>query len=219
MAESTTSEIATEEAVVVSPLLPLGEVEFIKLSVPRIRYFRLSKSWLDVYTPVHDKMKVDMRMDYKSGELELKTRGNDTPRVMSNNLQKCADFVVAVTVGFDMADAISLLGKSEEDMDEDDVKMYFESIETKDAEIRRREHWSQAIKRVVKAKPNIEWATRTKIVIEGTMVHIIGSYLANVEIAKRSVYNHLRLKPTKLSALSNREHDQESSSSIKYWIN
>ncbi|EHA8591209.1 putative RNA-binding protein PNO1 [Cocos nucifera] len=52
-------------------------------------------------------MNIDiLRMNLKARRVELKTR-SDTPDV--SNLQKCADFVHAFMLGFDVADAIALL--------------------------------------------------------------------------------------------------------------
>ncbi|KAK1285622.1 hypothetical protein QJS10_CPB20g01794 [Acorus calamus] len=69
-----------------------GEVQFRKVNVPAHRFTPLKKSWMEIYTPVYEQMKVDIRMNLKSRKVEMKTRP-DTPDV--GNLQKCADFVHA----------------------------------------------------------------------------------------------------------------------------
>lgn len=85
-------------------------VQFRKITIPPNRYTQLKKAWLDIYTPVYDQMKVDIRMNLKSSKIELKTRA-DTPDV--SNLQKSADFVQAFMLGFDIPDAVALLRMDE----------------------------------------------------------------------------------------------------------
>ncbi|KAG6387587.1 hypothetical protein SASPL_152779 [Salvia splendens] len=97
-----------------------GQIQFRKISVPPHRYTPLKKAWLEIYTPIYDEMKIDIRMNLMARRVELKTR-RDTPDV--SNLQKCADFVHAFMLGFDVIDAVALLR-----MDE----LYVESFEIKD---------------------------------------------------------------------------------------
>ena len=102
-----------------------GRVQFRKVSVPSHRYTPLKKVWMEIYTPIYEQMKVDIRMNLKARKVELKTRP-DTPDI--SNLQKCADFVHAFMLGFDVIDAIALLR-----MDE----LYVESFEIKDVKTLR----------------------------------------------------------------------------------
>ncbi|KAL4588443.1 hypothetical protein LXL04_001333 [Taraxacum kok-saghyz] len=113
-----------------------GQVQFRKISVPKHRYTPLKKSWMDIYTPIYDQMKVDIRMNVKTRNVELMTRRN-TPDV--NNLQKSADFVHAFMLGFDVIDAVALLR-----MDE----LYVDSFEIKDVKTLKGEHLSRAIGRL-----------------------------------------------------------------------
>ncbi|KAE9450545.1 hypothetical protein C3L33_17557, partial [Rhododendron williamsianum] len=100
-----------------------GKVQFRKVSVPPHRYTPLKKVWMEIYTPIYEQMKIDIRMNLKARKVELKTR-QETPDI--SNLQKCADFVHAFMLGFDVVDAIALLR-----MDE----LYVESFEIKENEI------------------------------------------------------------------------------------
>ncbi|KAJ0972636.1 hypothetical protein J5N97_020595 [Dioscorea zingiberensis] len=81
-----------------------GKVQFRKVPVPPHRFSPLKRCWLEIYTPVYEQMKIDIRMNLKARRVELKTR-SDTPDV--SNLQKCADFVHAFMLGFDVADALA----------------------------------------------------------------------------------------------------------------
>ncbi|KAI4339630.1 hypothetical protein MLD38_024548 [Melastoma candidum] len=179
-----------------------GRVQFRKVSVPPHRYSPLKKSWMDIYTPVYEQMKIDIRMNLKSRKVELKTRA-DTPDV--SNLQKCADFVQAFMMGFDVIDAIALLRLDE---------LYLESFEIKDVKTLKGEHLSRAIGRLSgkggKTKFAIENATKTRIVIADTKIHILGSF-ANIKVARNSlcslilgspagkVYSKLRVVTSRLA--------------------
>ena len=107
--------------------------------------------------------------------VELKTRP-DTPEI--SNLQKCADFVHAYMLGFDVPDAIALLRLDD---------FYVESFEIKDVKTLRGEHLSRAIGRLTgkggKTKFAIENSTRTRVVIADTRIHILGSFL-NIKVAR-----------------------------------
>ncbi|KAF8008745.1 hypothetical protein BT93_K2409 [Corymbia citriodora subsp. variegata] len=177
-----------------------GRVQFRKVSVPPHRYSPLKKSWMDIYTPVYEHMKIDIRMNLKARKVELKTR-QDTPDV--SNLQKCADFVQAFMLGFDVPDAVALLRLDE---------LYVESFEIKDVKTLRGEHLSRAIGRLSgkggKTKFAIENATKTRIVIADSKIHILGSF-ANIKIARDSLCSLILGSPagkvySKLRAVSAR---------------
>ncbi|XP_057863055.1 uncharacterized protein LOC131071286 [Cryptomeria japonica] len=152
-----------------------GRPEFRKVSVPPHRFTPLKKIWMEIYTPIYEQMKIDIRMNIKARRVELKTRP-DTPEI--SNLQKCADFVHAYMLGFDVPDAIALLRLDD---------LYVESFEIKDVKTLRGEHLSRAIGRLTgkggKTKFAIENSTRTRIVIADSRIHILGSFL-NIKVAR-----------------------------------
>ncbi|KAI3686156.1 hypothetical protein L1987_79829 [Smallanthus sonchifolius] len=155
-----------------------GQIQFRKISVPRHRYTPLKKAWMDIYTPIYDQMKIDIRMNVKTRNVEMMTR-RDTPDI--SNLQKCADFVHAFVLGFDVIDAVALLR-----MDE----LYVDSFEIKDVKTLKGEHLSRAIGRLSgkggKTKFAIENSTKTRIVIADTKIHILGSF-SNIKVARDSL--------------------------------
>jgi len=177
-----------------------GRVQFRKVLVPPHRYSPLKKMWMDIYAPVYEQMKIDIRMNLKARRVELKTK-SDTPDV--SNLQKCADFVHAFMLGFDVVDAVALLR-----MDE----LYVDSFEIKDVKTLRGEHLSRAIGRLSgkggKTKFAIENATKTRIVIAETKIHILGSF-SNIKIARDSLCSLILGSPagkvySKLRSVSSR---------------
>ncbi|XP_004242475.1 uncharacterized protein [Solanum lycopersicum] len=155
-----------------------GHVQFRKVTVPQHRYTPLKKVWMEIYNPIFEQMKIDIRMNLKKRRVELKTR-TDTPDI--SNLQKCADFVHAFMLGFDVCDAVALLRLDE---------LYVDSFEIKDVKTLRGEHLSRAIGRLSgkggKTKFAIENATKTRIVIADSKIHILGSFL-NIKIARDSL--------------------------------
>lgn len=152
-----------------------GRLQFRKVIVPPHRYTPLKQHWMDIYTPVFEQMKIDIRMNLKSRKVELKTR-RDTPD--TGALQKCADFVHAFMLGFDVADAIALLRLDD---------LYIESFEIKDVKTLKGEHLSRAIGRLSgkggKTKFAIENSTKTRIILADTRIHILGSF-ANIRVAR-----------------------------------
>ncbi|KAK9115729.1 hypothetical protein Sjap_014676 [Stephania japonica] len=177
-----------------------GNVQYRKVLVPPHRYTPLKKAWMEIYTPIYDQMKIDIRMNLKGRRVELKTR-SDTPEV--GNLQKCADFVQAFMLGFDAIDAIALLR-----MDE----LYVESFEVEDVKRLRGEHLSRAIGRLSgkggKTKFAIENATKTRIVIADRKIHILGSFV-NIKVARDSLCSLILGSPagkvySKLRAVTSR---------------
>ncbi|XP_059294029.1 uncharacterized protein LOC132047141 [Lycium ferocissimum] len=155
-----------------------NQVQFRKVTVPQHRYTPLKKIWLEIYNPIYEQMKIDIRMNLKKRRVELKTRP-DTPDI--SNLQKCADFVHAFMLGFDVCDAVALLRLDE---------LYVDSFEIKDVKTLRGEHLSRAIGRLSgkggKTKFAIENATKTRIVIADSKIHILGSF-TNIKVARDSL--------------------------------
>ncbi|KAF5203279.1 Pre-rrna-processing protein pno1 [Thalictrum thalictroides] len=177
-----------------------GQVQFRKVSVPPHRFTPLKKTWMEIYTPIYETMKIDIRMNVKTRKVELKTR-SDTPDI--SHLQKCADFVHAFMLGFDVVDAVALLR-----MDE----LYVDSFEIKDVKTLRGEHLSRAIGRLSgkggKTKFAIENATKTRIVIADSKIHILGSF-TNIKVARDSLCSLILGSPagkvySKLRAVSAR---------------
>ncbi|XP_074578743.1 uncharacterized protein LOC141835211 [Curcuma longa] len=154
------------------------KIEFRKVSVPQHRFAPLKRCWMEIYTPIYEQMKIDIRMNLKTKKVELKNRA-DTPDI--SNLQKSADFVHAFMLGFDVADAMALLRLDD---------LYVDTFEIKDVKTLRGEHLSRAIGRLSgkggKTKFAIENSTRTRIVIADSKIHILGSFL-NIKIARDSL--------------------------------
>ena len=179
------------------------KVEFRRVSVPQHRMTPLKNNWLALYTPVTENLKLDMRMNLKSRKVEIKTTER-TPD--AGNLQRAADFIHAYILGFEVNDAIALLRLDD---------LYIESFEVKDVKTLRGEHLARGIGRMAgksgKTKFTIENASRTRIVLADTKIHILGSF-QNIRVARDSichlimgspagkVYNRLRNVSARLNS-------------------
>lgn len=136
-------------------------VDFRRISVPPHRFSPLKEQWMSIYEPVTKQMKIDIRMNLKNKsvrqiqvrfetskqkeliqslclgpQVELKT-GKETEDIGA--LQKCADFVHAFMLGFEVRDAIALLRLD---------NLYLETFEIKDVKTLKGEHLSRAIGRL-----------------------------------------------------------------------
>ncbi|ORX47735.1 pre-rRNA-processing protein PNO1 [Hesseltinella vesiculosa] len=138
----------------------------------------LKRSWMEIYSPLVEHMKLQVRMNVKSRTVELRT-SKDTDD--TGALQKGADFVRAFALGFEVADAMALLRL-------DDI--FLDSFEIKDVKTLHGDHLARAIGRIAgrdgKTKFTIENASKTRIVLADTKIHILGSF-QNIKIARDAV--------------------------------
>lgn len=154
------------------------KLESRKVPVPPHRMAPLKTMWTKVYPPLVEHLKLQVRMNLKTRTVELKTNKNTTD---VGALQKGADFVKAFTLGFDVDDAITLLRLDD---------LYIETFEIKDVKTLVGDHLSRAIGRIAgkdgKTKFAIENATRTRIVLADSKIHILGGF-TNIRMARESV--------------------------------
>jgi len=177
-----------------------GKHSYVKVTVPPHRYTPLRTAWPEIYKPIVEHMKLQIRFDPKKRWIELKT----SPHTESaGSMQKCVDFIRAFLLGFEVRDAIALLRLDD---------LFIDSFQIKDVKTLEGEHLSRAIGRIAgqggKTKFTIENATKTRIVLADTHVHILGSY-ANIKIAKSAVVRLIMGAPpgkvyTQMRSVANR---------------
>lgn len=152
--------------------------EIRKISIPYHRLTPLKKNWEKIVTLIVEKMKLLIRMNLKQRVVEIKPSDLCEDKL---NVQKAADFLKAFAYGFGINDAIALLRLDD---------LYLDSFEIKDVKRLQGEHLSRAIGRLTgekgKTKNSIENATKTRIVVANTKIHILGSF-SNIKMAKDSL--------------------------------
>ncbi|CAG8514296.1 10675_t:CDS:2 [Acaulospora morrowiae] len=155
-----------------------GPSQIRKILVPRNRFTPLKKEWKKIYEPLVNHLNLQVRMNTKSNRVELKTSKYTSD---SSSLQKAADFVHAFMLGFNVDDAIAMLRVDD---------LYIDSFDIKDVKVLEGDHLSRAIGRIAgkngAVKFAIENASKTRIVLADTSIHILGSF-QNIKIAKDAI--------------------------------
>lgn len=149
-----------------------------KVRIPPHRMAPLKTTWPKIYPPLVEHLGLQVRMNVAKKAVELRTSAHTTD---PGALQKGADFLSAFTLGFDVEDAIALLRLDD---------LYIETFEIKDVKTLQNEHMSRAVGRIAgkdgKTKFAIENASRTRIVLADTKVHILGGF-KNIHVAREAV--------------------------------
>ncbi|OCF45572.1 pre-rRNA-processing protein PNO1 [Kwoniella heveanensis CBS 569] len=152
--------------------------EFRRIPIPPHRMTPLKKEWINLYTPMVEMLGLQVRMNTMRRSVEIKSSGHT---VDTGAIQKGADFVKAFALGFDVNDALALLRLDD---------LYLDSFEIKDVKTLHGDHLSRAIGRIAgeggKVKFSIENASRTRIVLADTHIHILGS-VQNIKIARDAI--------------------------------
>ncbi len=212
-----------------------GLSEVRKVRVPPHRYTPLRENWEAIMAPIVEHLKLQIRMNTKTRSVELKVRLSVLYRcqlstwvscvvahavscwcdamvaqtsehtVDSGALQKGEDFVRAFVLGFEVQDAVALLRLDD---------LYIESFEVTDVKMLKGDHLSRAIGRIAgiggKTKHAVENATRVRIVLADSKVHILGAF-SNIQVARDAlcslilgappgkVYNQMRLVASRMA--------------------
>ncbi|KAJ3564804.1 hypothetical protein NP233_g8051 [Leucocoprinus birnbaumii] len=149
-----------------------------RVPMPPHRMTPLKKDWVNIFGPLTEILGLQVRMNVQRRSVEIRT-SKFTKDIGA--IQKGADFVKAYALGFDVNDAIALLR-----MDD----LYLDSFEIKDVKTLQGDHLSRAIGRIAgqdgKTKFTIENASRTRIVLADTKIHIMGSF-QNIKIARDAI--------------------------------
>lgn len=178
--------------------------EYRTVKVPHHRLPPLRKIWIDIYTPIVEQCKLEVRMNLKNKCVEIRTC-RDT--VDASLLQKAEDFVRAVVYGFEVRDAVALLRM-------DDI--YLDAFEVKDVRAGLTgDNLSRAVGRLSgshgKTKFTIENVTRTRVVIADTHIYILGT-TQNTRVARDALCDLICGSPAakvynRIRGVMNRVHE------------
>ncbi|KZT39692.1 eukaryotic type KH-domain (KH-domain type I) [Sistotremastrum suecicum HHB10207 ss-3] len=152
--------------------------EIRRIPIPPHRMTPLKKDWVNIFSPLAELCGLQVRMNTQRRAVEIRTSKHSKE---VSALQKGADFVKAYALGFDVNDAIALLR-----MDD----LYLDSFEIKDVKTLHGDHLARAIGRIAgqdgRTKFTIENASRTRVVLADTKIHILGSF-QNIKIARDAI--------------------------------
>ena len=155
-----------------------GKAEYRRIRCPAHRYTPLRENWEQLLTPLVECLKLQVRFNTRTRCVEMKTSEHTLDE---SSLQKGADFISAFMLGFEPQDAVALLRLDD---------LFIESFKVTDVKMLRGDHLSRAIGRVAgqdgKTRFAIENATRTRIVIADSRIHLLGSY-GNIRMARNAV--------------------------------
>ena len=182
-----------------------GRIEYRKVRIPAHRYTPLRSTWEILILPLTKNLKLQVRFNPRTRCVEMKTCAATTD---AGAIQKGADYLAAFAMGFQPQDAIALLRLED---------LFIDSFEVKDVKLLAGDHLSRAVGRVAgadgKTRFAIENATRTRIIVANTHIHILGS-TANIKVARDAicdlimgappgkVYNRMRTVAKRLSMRS-----------------
>jgi RNA-binding protein PNO1 len=156
----------------------ISKAEYRRVRCPAHRYTPLRECWEQLLTPLVEYLKLQVRFNTRTRSVEIKTSKHT---LETSSLQKGADFIGAFMLGFEPQDAVALLRLDD---------LYVESFQVTDVKTLRGDHLSRAIGRVAgqdgKTRFAIENATRTRIVIADSRVHMLGSY-GNIRLARNAI--------------------------------
>lgn len=155
-----------------------GSKEYRRIRVPPHRLTPLRQEWDVIMQPIVEHLLLQIRFNPKMRAVELKTSQHTMD---PGAIQKGADFVQAFMLGFEVQDAVALLRLDD---------LYIDTFEVKDVKTLNGDHLSRAIGRIAgqdgKTRFAIENATRTRVVLADSRIHILGSY-QNISLARNAI--------------------------------
>jgi RNA-binding protein PNO1 len=179
--------------------------QYRRILIPHNRLTPLKQSWIKLYTPLVEHMKLQVKMNLATKHVELRSCAETKDE---GAIQKGADFVRAFALGFDIDDCVALLRLDD---------LFLDSFEIKDVKTLNGDHLARAIGRIAgkngKTKYTIENVSKTRIVLADSRIHILGSF-QNIRVAKDAivslilgsppgkVYAHLRTVASRLKERS-----------------
>ena len=152
--------------------------DYRRVQIPPNRRTFLKNNYSKITDPIVNFLKLQMRYNTKLGCIELMT---SEVTKNPNAMQKAIDFINAINAGFEIADALSLVRLED---------IFMDTFDVTDIKLIEGDNLSRAVGRIAgkggQIKFTIENATRTRISLVNTKVHILGT-VNNVRMARRVI--------------------------------
>jgi RNA-binding protein PNO1 len=135
----------------------------------------LKNNWEKICQTVVQNMKLQIRMNPKKKTVDIRECEETEDR---SAIQKTHDFLKAFMLGFNLDDAIAILRLDD---------LFLETFQIKDVKNLQGDHLSRCIARISgekgKTKNAIENATKTRIILADSTIHLMGSF-SNIKSAR-----------------------------------
>lgn len=155
-----------------------ASLELQSVAIPPNRMTPLKNNWEKICETVVKNMKLQIRLNLKKKTVDVRECQETEDR---SAIQRTVDFLKAFMLGFGLQDALAMLRLDD---------LFLESFQIKDVKNLQGDHLSRCIARLSgqkgKTKHAIENATRSRIVIADSTIHLMGSY-QNLRSAKDSL--------------------------------
>lgn len=146
--------------------------------IPPNRMTPLKNNWEKICETVVKNMKLQVRMNLKKKTVDIRECEETEDRAA---IQRTYDFLRAFMLGFGLEDAIAMLRLDD---------LFLETFQIKDVKNLQGDHLARCIARISgekgKTKHAIENATKTRIILADSTIHLMGSY-ANMRSARDSL--------------------------------
>jgi len=103
--------------------------EVRRVPVPSHRLSPLKEHWPKIYLPVVEHLRLDIRFNIKSRNVEIRNPSPDDA-IGSQHLQKAADFVKAFVYGFEVEDALALIRLDNLFVESFEVRIVYSCVRT-----------------------------------------------------------------------------------------
>lgn len=144
------------------------QYEMRSVAIPPNRMTATRNNWDKICETVVKNMKLQIRMNTKKRSVDIRECEQTEDK---SAIQKTYEFLKAFMLGFSLEDAVALLRLDD---------LFVESFLIKDVKTLNGDHMSRCIARLSgekgKTKNAIENATKTRIIIADTKIHLMGSF-------------------------------------------